>query len=97
MELVNQLRSLDLKKTPSISETLDWARALVELNTGQLDQKTVETTMSVLLKHETDIIRAKRTLARRGANGGSRNGEDPAPCSLSSGVPCPGRVDRGAG
>jgi hypothetical protein len=37
-----------------------------------LDQKTVETTMSVLLKHETDIIRAKRALARRGANGGAR-------------------------
>ena len=71
VELVNQLRSLDLKKTPSISETLDWARALVKLNADQLDEKTVETTMSVLLKHETDIIRAKRALARRGANGGS--------------------------
>ncbi|MBN1217798.1 MAG: MoxR family ATPase [Anaerolineae bacterium] len=72
VELVNQLRSLDLKKTPSISETLDWAKALVKLNADQLDQKTVETTMSVLLKHETDIIRAKRTLARLGANGGTR-------------------------
>jgi MoxR-like ATPase len=72
VELVNQLRSLDLKKTPSISETLDWARALVKLNADQLDEKTVETTMSVLLKHETDIIRAKRALAQRGANGGSR-------------------------
>jgi MoxR-like ATPase len=72
VELVNQLRQLDLKKTPSISETLDWARALVKLNADQLDQKTVETTMSVLLKHETDIIRAKRALARRGPNGGSR-------------------------
>ncbi|MBN1993319.1 MAG: MoxR family ATPase [Anaerolineae bacterium] len=72
VELVNQLRSLDLKKTPSISETLDWAKALVKLNANQLDQKTVETTMSVLLKHETDIIRAKRALSRRGPNGGTR-------------------------
>jgi MoxR-like ATPase len=72
VELVHQLRDLDLKKTPSISETLDWARALVKLNAAQLDKKTVETTMSVLLKHETDIIRAKRALARRGPNGGSR-------------------------
>jgi MoxR-like ATPase len=72
VELVQQLRNLDLKKTPSISETLDWARALVKLNADQLDQKTVETTMSVLLKHETDIIRAKRALARRGTNGGAR-------------------------
>jgi MoxR-like ATPase len=70
VELVNQLRSLDLKKTPSISETIDWARALVKLNADHLDEKTVETTMSVLLKHETDIIRAKHALARRGANGG---------------------------
>jgi MoxR-like ATPase len=72
VELVHQLRHLDLKKTPSISETLDWARALVKLNADHLDEKTVETTMSVLLKHETDITRAKRALARRGANGGSR-------------------------
>ncbi len=71
VELVNQLRTLDLKKTPSISETLDWARALVKLNADQLDSKTVETTMSVLLKHETDISRAKRALNRRGANGGA--------------------------
>ncbi|MCK6624515.1 MAG: MoxR family ATPase [Anaerolineae bacterium] len=71
VELVHQLRGLDLKKSPSISETLDWARALVQLNTKHLDDKTVETTMTVLLKHETDITRAKRALARRGANGGA--------------------------
>jgi MoxR-like ATPase len=71
VELVSQMRNLDLKKTPSISETIDWARALVKLNADHLDQQTVETTMSVLLKHETDIIRAKRALVRRGPNGGS--------------------------
>jgi MoxR-like ATPase len=70
VELVHQLRELDLKKSPSISETLDWARALVQLNAKSLDEKTVETTMTVLLKHETDIVRAKRALARRGTNGG---------------------------
>jgi MoxR-like ATPase len=72
VELVHQLRNLDLKKSPSISETLDWARALVKLNAKQLDDKTIETTMTVLLKHETDIVRAKRAMAQRGANGGSR-------------------------
>lgn len=71
VELVHQLRGLDLKKSPSISETLDWARALVQLNAKNLDEKTVETTMTVLLKHETDIIRAKRAIGRRGANGGA--------------------------
>jgi MoxR-like ATPase len=71
VELVHQLRGLELKKSPSISETLDWARALVQLNAKHLDEKTVETTMTVLLKHETDIIRAKRAISRRGTNGGS--------------------------
>jgi MoxR-like ATPase len=71
VELVHQLRSLDLKKSPSISETLDWARALMALNVKHLDEKTIENTMPVLLKHEADITRAKRALARRGANGGA--------------------------
>jgi MoxR-like ATPase len=71
VELVHQLRSLDLKKSPSISETLDWARALVKLNAKHLDEKIVETTLTVLLKHETDIIRAQRAISRRGANGGA--------------------------
>jgi len=72
IELVQQLRNLDLKKSPSISETLDWARALVKLNAKQLDKETFENTMTVLLKHESDIIRAKRALSRRGFNGGGR-------------------------
>ena len=72
IEWVHELRGLDLKKAPSISETLDWAKALVKLNADHLDEKTVETTMSVLLKHETDIARAKRLRARYGTNGGGR-------------------------
>lgn len=71
VEFVQQLRDLDLKKSPSISETLDWARALVKLNTDHLDKATIENTMTVLLKHESDIIRAKRAMAKRGVNGGS--------------------------
>lgn len=72
VELVHQLRGLDLKKSPSISETLDWARALVKLNAKQLDTETFENTKTVLLKHESDIVRAKRALSRRGPNGGAR-------------------------
>jgi MoxR-like ATPase len=59
VEFVQELRSLDLRKAPSISETLDWAKALVTLNAGVLDKVTLETTMSVLLKHESDLIRVK--------------------------------------
>lgn len=70
VELVHQLRRLDLKKSPSISETLDWARAMVTLNASQLDKQTVQTTMSVLLKHETDLIRARRALGWIGDDSG---------------------------
>ena len=70
VELVHQLRDLGLKKSPSISETLDWARALVTLNANQLDKETFENTKTVLLKHESDIVRAQRALSRRGPNGG---------------------------
>ena len=62
VELVQRLRDLDLRKSPSISETLDWAKSLVALNAKQLDAKTLETTMSVLLKHETDLQKVRRRL-----------------------------------
>jgi hypothetical protein len=64
VELVHRLRAMDLRKAPSISETLDWAKALVALNARQLDQATLETTLSVLLKHESDLQRVKHELER---------------------------------
>jgi MoxR-like ATPase len=76
VEMVHQLRQLDLKKAPSISETLDWAKALLKLNAKHLDQQTVANTLTVLLKHETDVIRAKRSLQGGGSERGglSRRG-----------------------
>ena len=62
VELVQRLRGMDLRKSPSISETLDWAKALVTLNASSLDESTLNTTLSVLLKHEADLQRAKRQL-----------------------------------
>jgi MoxR-like ATPase len=64
VELVQSLRSMDLRKSPSISETLDWAKAMVALNANKLDMQTLETTLSILLKHESDLQRAKRILQR---------------------------------
>lgn len=77
VELVHSLRSMDLRKSPSISETLDWAKALVSLNATSLDVPTLETTMSILLKHENDLQRAKRWLQRPPGSG--RTGEDADP------------------
>ncbi len=62
VELVQMMRGMDLRKSPSISETLDWAKALVALNAKNLDEKTLDTTITVLLKHESDIQKAKRQL-----------------------------------
>lgn len=64
VEIVHSLRKVDLRKAPSISETLDWAKALVSLNVKNLDNETLETTLSVLLKHESDLQRARRILKR---------------------------------
>jgi hypothetical protein len=59
---VQRLRAGDLRKSPSISETLDWANALVALNAKNLDKTTLDDTLSVLLKHEADLQKAKRQL-----------------------------------
>jgi MoxR-like ATPase len=72
VELVQRLRQLDLKKSPSVSETLDWARALVLLNARQLDARTLDTTLSVLLKHEADLQRARRGMGQREDTGRER-------------------------
>ncbi|MCU0493407.1 MAG: MoxR family ATPase [Chloroflexaceae bacterium] len=71
VEMVQRLRGLDLKKHPSVSETLDWARALVELNARSLDRETLDNTLSVLLKYESDLQRAKRAVQQSGERGGS--------------------------
>jgi MoxR-like ATPase len=55
---VQRLRMLDLKKQPSVSETIDWARALVLLHVSALDPQIVRETLNVLLKFETDIASA---------------------------------------
>jgi MoxR-like ATPase len=62
VDLVQRLRSMDLRKLPSISETLDWAKALVKLNTKALDPQILESTMGVLLKHESDLQKVKRRM-----------------------------------
>jgi MoxR-like ATPase len=71
VEAVQSLRRMDLKKHPSVSETLDWARALVTLNADALERDVLENTLTVLLKYESDIARARRILRGiRGDEGG---------------------------
>jgi len=67
--VVHRLRRLDLRKDPSISETLDWARALVALNATMLDRDILDNTLTVLLKNEADVMRARRALGRHSDDG----------------------------
>lgn len=56
---VRAIRKLDLKKLPSVSETLDWARALVVLNASELEPALVQDTLNVVLKYQSDLAKAK--------------------------------------
>ena len=55
VEFVHSLRELDLKKSPAISETIDWARSLLLLHATELDEELMHSTLNVLLKFEDDI------------------------------------------
>jgi MoxR-like ATPase len=55
VEIVHEVRELDLKKPPSIAETIDWARALLLLGADDIDGQTFRETMSVIVKHRTDL------------------------------------------
>ena len=57
-----RVRALELRKAPSISETLDWARALLALGASALDAETVRTTLAVLVKYEEDRIKVESKL-----------------------------------
>ena len=60
--IVRSIRNLELKKSPSVSETLDWARTLLLLGVNQVDAETARSTISILLKYQSDITKALREL-----------------------------------
>jgi MoxR-like ATPase len=61
--IVRSLRQLDLKKAPSVSETIDWARTLVLLGIQTIDAKTATDTLNILLKYRSDITKAEKELS----------------------------------
>lgn len=61
--IVRSLRMLDLKKAPSVSETLDWARTLVLLGIDSIDAQQAKETLHVLLKYQSDITKAAKELS----------------------------------
>jgi MoxR-like ATPase len=68
VEIVQSIRALDLKKPPSIAESIDWARTLLLMGAEDIDRETFEQSMSILVKHRTDIdLVAERVGVRLGA------------------------------
>ena len=59
---VQKIRAMDLRKLPSVSESLDWARSLVILSARELNPELVESTLTMLVKHEKDLERVKSSL-----------------------------------
>jgi len=80
VEVVGMVRELDLKKPPSIAESIDWARALLLLGADQIDADTFARTMSIIVKHRTDLdLVAERVGMRLPAASRGRDGGDAAP------------------
>jgi MoxR-like ATPase len=68
VEVIAMVRELDLKKPPSIAESIDWARALLLLGAQDIDHETFKSTMSIIVKHRTDLDTvAERVGVRLGA------------------------------
>jgi MoxR-like ATPase len=62
VRLINAMRALPLRKAPSISETIDWARTLLALGASTLDEDIVNDTLGVVLKHADDATKARASL-----------------------------------
>jgi hypothetical protein len=70
VETIQEIRTLDLRKAPSIGETLDWARSLVVLGAPNLDKDLIEETLSVIVKYDRD---AEKVLAHVGSGPGRKD------------------------
>ncbi len=66
--VVRSVRQLELKKAPSISETIDWARTLLYLGKNEIDPEVIGETLHVLLKYQSDIAKARKELQVEGGS-----------------------------
>jgi MoxR-like ATPase len=62
VRVVGALRAMDLRKVPSVAETVDWAHTLLALGADSLDETVVRATLGVLLKHQDDVLKASAKL-----------------------------------
>ncbi len=99
VHVVRELRQLDLRKPPSLSETVDWARTLAVLGVGEIDPEQLEPTLSVVLKYDKDLAKAREVLPELVRAAGSPTGELPGtgenPTAASQSGPRGGSRDNG--
>ena len=62
VRVINALRAMPLRKAPSVSETIDWARTLLALGAAELDEDTMRDSLGVILKHRSDHEKAQKLL-----------------------------------
>ena len=84
MTFVHELREMDLRKRPSISETVDWARTLLLLHADSLDEKLVRRTLNVLLKYESDIDATANSIGSMARKAASSTDESRLPSGYPS-------------
>ena len=82
--VVQSLRKLDLKKSPGISETIDWVKALTLLNVQNLDQDLVTETLDTIVKYEGDVRKAQEELKEYVRRARTRRGGDAGPAGGAS-------------
>jgi len=87
VQLVQSLRKLDLKKTPGISETLDWVKALTLLNVQSLDSALVDETLDTIVKYEGDVRKAQEELKEYMRRVRAKRGGTDAPAPAAGGKP----------
>jgi MoxR-like ATPase len=64
VDAIRKIRTLDLKKSPSISETLDWAQSLLALQIHELSPEVVSETLNVICKYQSDMEKVRKNLDR---------------------------------
>ncbi len=74
VEVIQMVRALDLKKPPSIAESIDWARTLLLMGSEDIDRETFNQSMSIIVKHRTDIDLVAERVGVKLAEAPSRTG-----------------------
>ena len=70
---MRSIRQLELKKSPSVSETLDWARTLMLLGVEKVDTQVATDTANILLKYQSDIAKATREFVKDGGQSAAKS------------------------